>query len=136
MRPKTVALPLADLGATRTHTRPYTSTDNPYSESQFRTMKYRPDFPDRFGAIEDAQRAYCGHFFPWYKTEHRHSGIGYLTPETVHYGEAETVTRVRQAVLEAAHAAHPERFVRKPPQPPAVPEAAWINRPNLTTDTR
>lgn len=129
MRSKPVAFLLADLGVTKTHSRPYTSTDNPYSEAQFRTMKYRPDFPGRFGSIVDA-RTFGRQFFPWYNTEHHHSGIGHLTPETLHYGRAEAATAARQQVLLAAYAAHPERFVNKPPEPPAVPTAAWINPPN------
>ena len=128
MRSKPVAFLLADLGVTRTHSRPYVSDDNPYSESQFRTMKYRPDFPDRFGAIEDA-RAFGHVFFPWYNDDHRHSGLGLLTPAVVHFGDAPTVLARRQAVLDAAYAAHPERFVRRPPVPLALPSAVWINKP-------
>ncbi len=123
-----VAFLLASLGVTRSHSRPHTSNDNPYSESQFRTMKYRPAFPDRFGSYEDAH-AFCARFFRWYNDEHRHSGIGLHTPADVHYGRAEAVQDSRAAVLTAAYAAHPERFVRKPPQPPALPVAAWINEP-------
>lgn len=131
MRSKPVALLLSDLGITKTHSRPHTSNDNPYSESQFKTMKYRPGFPERFGSKEDA-RAFCQSFFPWYNAEHRHSGIGLLTPEMVHYGRAEAVTDARRQVLAAAYAAHPERFVRREPEPPAVPTAAWINAPKPT----
>jgi putative transposase len=130
MRSKAVALLLSDLGITKTHSRPHTSNDNPYSEAQFKTLKYRPGFPQRFGSIEDA-RAFCQGFFPWYNTEHHHSGIGLLTPETLHYGRAEVVTNARQQVLQAAYAAHPERFVNKLPQPPVIPTAAWINKPAL-----
>jgi putative transposase len=128
MRSKPVAFLLADLGVTKTHSRPHTSDDNPYSESQFKTLKYRPDFPERFGCIEDARR-FCQIFFPWYNTEHRHTGIGLLTPETLHYGLADTVRAARAAVLTAAYTVHPERFVRKMPVPPALPETAWINKP-------
>lgn len=128
MTSKPVALLLADLGVTKTHSRPHTSNDNPFSEAQFKTLKYRPEFPSRFGSIEDA-RAFCQHFFHWYNTQHHHSGIGYLTPETVHYGRAEAVTDARRAVLQAAYQAHPERFVRKSPEPPALPQAVWINPP-------
>jgi len=128
MTSKPVAFLLADLGVTKTHSRPHTSNDNPYSESQFKTLKYRPEFPSRFGSIEDA-RAFCQGFFRWYNNEHHHSGIGLLTPETVHYGQVAAVTRARQTALEVAYAAHPEPFVRKPPQPPAVPDAVWINPP-------
>jgi len=123
-----VAFLLASLGVTRSHSRPHTSNDNPYSESQFRTMKYRPTFPDRFGSYEDAH-AFCGRFFRWYNEEHRHSGIGLHIPADVHYGRAEAVRDRRATVLTAAYAAHPERFVRNPPEPPALPAAVWINEP-------
>lgn len=128
MKSKPVALLLADLGITKSHSRPHVSDDNPYSESQFKTLKYRPGFPDRFGSIQDA-RAFCQEFFPWYNGEHRHSGIGLLTPEMVHYGKAAMVTNQRQIVLASAFDAHPERFVRGLPVPPSLPEAAWINKP-------
>jgi putative transposase len=128
MRSKPVAFLLADLGVTKTHSRPYTSDDNPYSESQFRTLKYRPDFPDFFGCIQDA-RAFCQCFFPWYNEEHRHSGLGLLTPAMVHFGEASTVLAHRQLVLNTAYQAHPERFVRQPPKPLALPTEVWINKP-------
>jgi putative transposase len=130
MKSKTVAFLLADLGVTKSHSRPYVSNDNPYSESQFKTLKYRPDFPDRFGSIQDA-RSFCREFFPWYNQEHRHIGIGLMTPATVHYGKAEQVSNQRQAVLASAFAAHPERFVRRMPVPPSLPEAAWINKPKV-----
>jgi putative transposase len=128
MTSKTVALLLADLGVTKSHSRPHVSDDNPYSEAQFKTLKYRPDFPDRFGSIQDA-RSFCGSFFRWYNVEHRHSGIGLLTPEQVHFGRAPAVIVQRRQVLDAAYLAHPERFVRRPPTPPPAPTAAWINRP-------
>jgi putative transposase len=128
MTSKPVALLLADLGITRTHSRPYVSNDNPFSEAQFKTLKYRPAFPDRFGSVEQA-RAFCHAFFIWYNTAHRHSGIGLLTPAMVHHGHAETVCSQRAAVLAAAYAAHPDRFVRQPPKPPALPPAVWINPP-------
>ena len=128
MRSKPVALMLADLGITKTHSRPHVSDDNPYSEAQFKTLKYRPAFPDRFGSIEDA-RAFCQDFFPWYNVEHHHSGIGLLTPQTVHYGKADRVTAQRRVVLASAFGAHPERFVRGTPRPPQLPSAAWINKP-------
>ncbi len=130
MGSKSVAFLLADLGVTKTHSRPHVSNDNPYSESQFKTLKYRPGFPKRFGSIQDA-RAFCQSFFEWYNVEHRHSGIGYLTPEVVHFGRAEEVLETRTRALAAAYAAHPERFVRRPPRPPALPTAAWINPPTL-----
>jgi putative transposase len=128
MRSKPVALLLADLSVTKTHSRPYTSNDNPYSESQFRTMKYRPEFPDRFGCLQDA-RAFCQTFFPWYNDEHHHSGIGMMTPAMVHYGTAAAVRENRQLALDAAYAAHPERFVRRAPTSPPLPKEVWINKP-------
>jgi putative transposase len=128
MTSKPVAFLLADLGVTKTHSRPHTSNDNPYSESHFKTMKYRPDFPSRFASIHEA-RAFCQMFFAWYNQQHRHSGIAMLTPETVHYGRAPQVIAARAAVLDAAHAAHPERFVGKPPVPQPLPSAVWINPP-------
>jgi putative transposase len=131
MTSKPVAFLLADLGITKSHSRPYNSNDNPYSEAQFKTLKYRPEFPERFGSIEDA-RSFCHTFFPWYNGEHHHSGIGLLTPQTLHYGRAEAVTAARQEVLTAAFVAHPERFVKQPPRPPAVPTAVWINPPKPT----
>jgi putative transposase len=128
MKSKAVALLLSDLGVTKTHSRPHVSDDNPFSESHFRTLKYRPDFPNRFGSIQDA-RSFCRSFFPWYNSEHRHSGIGLLTPESVHFGRAADLLDQRQCVLSDAYKAHPERFVHKPPAPPALPSAAWINAP-------
>jgi len=134
MRSKPVALLLADLGVTKTHSRPHVSDDNPFSESQFRTLKYRPEFPDRFGCIQDS-RAFCQSFFRWYNDEHRHSGIGLLTPATVHYGQAENILRQRQDVLDVAYQLHPERFVRSAPKPPALPSEVWINRPVPTLES-
>ncbi len=128
MRSKPVAMLLADLGVTKTHSRPYTSSDNPYSEAQFRTLKYRPAFPARFDSIEQA-REFCRSFFAWYNHDHRHSGIGLMTPATVHHGRAKKAYAARQAVLAAVYAARPERFVRGTPQPPTLPTAAWINKP-------
>jgi len=128
MRSKPVALLLADLGVTKTHSRPHVSNDNPFSESQFKTLKYRPAFPDRFGCAEDA-RAFCSPFFAWYNTEHHHTGLGLLTPAVVHHGRAHEVRARRQAALTAAWHATPERFVRRPPIAPAPPEAVWINPP-------
>ena len=125
---KPVAHLLADLGVTKSHSRPHCSNDNPHIESHFRTLKYRPDFPKSFGCYEDAHD-HCGRFFRWYNEEHRHSGIGFHTPADVHYDRAELVRSHRAEVLSAAFAAHPERFVRKHPVPPALPEAAWINKP-------
>ena len=128
MRSKSVALLLSDLGVIKSHSRPHVSNDNPYSESQFKTMKYCPQFPDRFGCIQDA-REFCGEFFNHYNNEHHHSGIGLLVPAIVHYGKAEQVLASRQETLLAAYRTHPERFVRRPPQPPALPQQAWINPP-------
>jgi putative transposase len=128
MTSKPVAFLMADLGVTKTHSRPYVSDDNPYSESQFRTMKYRPEFPDRFGCIQDS-RAFCRQFFQWYNQEHRHSGIGLLTPAMVHFGQSQTVLARRQVVLDAAYQAHPDRFVRRPPKPLPLPVEVWINKP-------
>jgi putative transposase len=128
MRSHTVALLLSDLGITKTHSRPYTASDNPYSEAHFKTLKYRPEFPDRFSSPDDA-RLFLQAFFGWYNTEHRHSGIGYMTPEVVHYGRAEEISRARQEILLDAYNAHPERFVGKIPEPPALPEEVWINKP-------
>ena len=130
MKSKPVALLMSDLGVTKTHSRPHTSDDNPYSEAQFKTLKYRPDFPERFGSIEDA-RSFCQDFFPWYNQEHRHTGIGLLTPEALHYGLANDIQIARGEILYAAYDLHPERFVKKIPVPPSVPEAAWINKPKL-----
>jgi putative transposase len=135
MTSKPVAFLLADLGVTKTHSRPHVSDDNPYSESQFRTMKYRPEFPDRFGSIQDG-RAFCQRFFPWYNDEHRHSGIGLLTPATVHFGLAEQTQQQRQSVLTAAYIHHPERFVRRHPKPFAIPKEVWINKPTTEPNTQ
>ena len=128
MKSKHVALLLADLGVTKTHSRPQVSNDNPYSEAQFKTLKYRPDFPERFGSIEDAQ-GFNGDFFRWYNNEHHHTGLGLLTPADVHFGRAEDRHANRTIVLEAAQRAHPERFVAGIPSPPPLPTAAWINKP-------
>jgi putative transposase len=128
MASKPVAFLLADLGVTKTHSRPHVSNDNPYSEAHFKTLKYRPDFPDRFTSIQDA-RAFCQTFMTWYNTGHRHSGIGYHTPADVHYGQYKAVRDIRANVLAAAYQRHPQRFVRKHPEPPTLPEIAWINKP-------
>ncbi len=128
MRGKPVAFLLADLGVTKTHSRPYTSSDNPYSEAHFKTLKYRPAFPTRFDSIEHA-RDHCRQFFDWYNHQHRHSGIGLMTPVSVHHGTAPELHQLRADVLDAAYRQHPERFVRKPPAPPELPTAAWINKP-------
>jgi putative transposase len=129
MTSKPVALLLADLGVTQSHSRPHVSDDNPYSESQFKTLKYRPDFPEAFASIE-AARLHCQHFFGWYNNEHRHTGLGLHTAADVHHGLAESVQANRAVILDAAYTAHPERFVLKPPAPPKLPTTAWINQPD------
>jgi putative transposase len=128
MTSKPVALLLADLGVTQSHSRPHVSNDNPYSEAQFKTLKYRPGFPARFTSIEEA-RAHCQAFFPWYNQAHRHGGLGLHTAADVHHGRARAVQARRADVLTAAYRNHPERFVRKPPVPPELPDATWINSP-------
>jgi putative transposase len=128
MTSQPVALLLATLGVVPSHSRPHVSDDNPFSEAQFKTLKYRPDFPDRFGAYEDAE-TFCRRFFPWYNAEHRHSALGLMTPHDTHYGLAEAKWQHRAMVLRAAYAAHPERFPRGVPVPPSLPTAAWINKP-------
>jgi putative transposase len=133
MTSKPVAFLLADLGITKSHSRPYTSTDNPYSEAHFKTLKYRPAFPARFDSIEHA-RGFCREFFDYYNHHHRHSAIGLMTPATVHYGRAADVHDERQRILDAAYAATPERFVRRAPTAPPVPTAAWINKPTTTEE--
>jgi len=133
MTSKPVAFLLADLGVTKSHSRPSVSNDNPYSESQFKTMKYRPEFPDRFGSIEDA-RAFSQTFFPWYNTEHYHSGLGLLTPEDVHYGRAAHIIETREEVLMVAYERHPERFKGRIPKPMLLPDAVWINKPSPASD--
>jgi len=128
MASQTVTQLHVQLGLAKSLSRPYVSNDNPFSESQFKTLKYRPSFPERFGCLEDA-RIFCRDFFDWYNNEHRHSGIGYMTPATVHHGEAEALTQARAEVLFEAYQQHPERFVRRVPEPPIVPPAVWINPP-------
>jgi len=135
MTSKGVGQLLADLGITKSLSRPQTSNDNPFSEAQFKTLKYRPAFPARFGSQEDA-RDFCRRFFDWYNTEHRHSGVAMMTPETVHYLRARPVTEARRRVLQEAYARHPERFVRKVPEPPRLPEAVWINPPATSLQDR
>ena len=128
MSSKPVAFLLADLGVTKTHSRPHVSDDNPYSESQFRTMKYRPEFPDRFGCIQDS-RAFAQGFFRWYNEEHYHSGLALLTPAMVHYQQTGPILQQRHQVLDVAYQLHPERFVRQAPKQTAVPTEVWINKP-------
>ena len=133
MKSKGVAFLLADLGVTKTHSRPYVSDDNPFSEAHFKTLKYRPDFPQRFGCIEDS-RAHCRDFFPWYNTEHHHSGIALHTPHDVHHGLAAQRTVNRQSALLLAFQSHPERFPHGVPKPPKLDGAVWINKPRTTHD--
>jgi len=128
MTSKPVAFLLADMGVTKTHSRPHVSNDNPYSEAQFKTLKYRPDFPGRFGSIQDA-RVFCQAFFTWYNHQHRHSGIAMMTPESVHCGRTDQIVAVRQRTLTDAYNRNPERFVRKQPVHEPMPKAAWINPP-------
>jgi hypothetical protein len=133
MTSKPVALLLADLGVTKSHSRPQVSNDNPFSEAQFKTLKYRPDFPDRFGSLEH-RRSFCGDFFPWYNTEHHHVGLGLVTPRDVHYGLAEAKRQQRALVLAEAFAKHPERFPNGQPSPRSLPTAVWINPPKARSD--
>jgi transposase InsO family protein len=128
MKAKATAFLLADLGVTRSHNRPHTSNDNPFSESHFKTLKYQPRFPERFGCIEDAL-SFCRQFFDWYNQDHHHSGIGLMTPDQVHYGQIDAVHAARQVTLDRAFRQNPERFVKKAPAPPDKPTAAWINPP-------
>jgi len=134
MTSQTVAQLLGTLSVTKSHSRPHVSNDNPFSESQFKTLKYSPDFPERFDSYEQAL-AFCRGFFAWYNDEHYHSTIGLLTPAMLHYGQAEQVLQARQGVLEAAYAAHPERFVKGPPAPSPIPLAVWINPPTPASQT-
>ena len=131
---KPVAHLLSDLGITKSHSRPHVSNDNPYSEAHFKTLKYRPDFPKRFGSLEDA-RAHLTDFFAWYNIEHRHSSLGLHTPHDVHHCLADARNAARAVVLTTAYRAHPERFVRRAPTPRALPTAAWINPPRTAAPT-
>jgi putative transposase len=131
---KSFAILLADLGVAKTHSRPQVSNDNPFSEAQFKTLKYCPQFPERFGSLEHA-RLFCREFFDWYNNEHRHSGIAMLTPAAVHSGLGAAVLERRRVVLEAAYARRPERFVRGVPKPAELPDAVWINKPEITAVT-
>ncbi|MCH7663741.1 MAG: IS3 family transposase [Chloroflexi bacterium] len=129
MKSKPVAFLMADLGVTKSHSRPYTSNDNPYSESQFKTLKYNPEFPGKFGSIQDA-RSFCRDFFGWYNNEHCHSGIALLPPAVVHSGQAPHAIEKRSNVLEMAFKSHPNRFKSRLPIPPQLPQAVWINKPD------
>ncbi len=133
MTSKPVAFLLADLGVTKTHSRPHVSNDNPYSEAQFKTLKYRPDYPTRFGCQQDA-RSWAKGFFDWYDYEHHHSALGLLTPADVHYGRAQAVIQQRQQVLQVAYQKNPERFVKGLPKPLQLPEAVWINPPKTPVE--
>jgi putative transposase len=128
MRSKTVAQLLLDLGVTKSHSRPHTANDNPYSEAQFKTLKYRPDYPDRFDAIDQA-RNWSQSFFKWYNTDHRHTGLGLMTPAAVHFGQTEKLIQHRHQTLQHAYQLHPERFVKGEPRPLSPPAAVWINKP-------
>jgi putative transposase len=128
MTSKPVALLLADLGVTQSHSRPHVSNDTPYSEAQFKTPKFRPGLLRRVDSIE-AARAHCQDFFGWYNDQHRHGGLGLHTAADFHYGQAAAVQAARALVLAGAYHAHPERFVRKLPAPPAIPAGSWINPP-------
>lgn len=133
MKSKLVANLLADLSITKTHSRPHVSDDNPYSEAHFKTLKYRPEFPKRFGSIQDAKQ-FCRTFFGWYNCEHKHSGIAMLTPETVHYGRSEAVLEKRQVALNNAFELNPKRFKGRMPVAASLPAAAWINKPATATE--
>ena len=133
MKAKSVALLMADLGVNKTHSRPHVSNDNPYSEAQFKTLKYYPTYPGRFGSLADA-RQWAHDFFSWYNHEHHHSGLGLLTPADVHYGRAEAVLAQREMVMQQAYERHPERFVNGPPRLPELPAAVWINPPQTRTE--
>lgn len=128
MRAKTVSQLLIDLEVAKSHSRPRTPTDNPYSEAQFKTMKYQPDYPDRFTS-QSVALDWCRRFFGWYNFEHHHTSLALLTPAVVHYGFAEKVQAQRQQVLLNAYRQHPERFVKGPPTPPELPKVVWINQP-------
>ncbi len=135
MKAKTTALMLVDLGVLKSHSRPHTSNDNPFSEAHFKTLKYQPEFPKNFETIEQA-RAFCRRFFAWYNQDHHHAGIGLMTPDQIHFGQAQEIYTARQATLDAAFLATPERFVHKPPKPPQIPTAVWINPPKPTEETQ
>ena len=128
MTAKTTAQLLADLGVTKTHSRPYNSNDNPFSEAAFKTIKYQPKFPQIFGCQEDAKN-FCRTYFDWYNNHHHHIGLGLMTPNQVHYGQVDAIFAARQDVLYHAYEANPQRFVRHKPSPPPKPTAVWINQP-------
>jgi hypothetical protein len=131
MKAKATALMLADLSVVKSHSRPHTSNDNPFSEAHFKTLKYQPEFPKRFETIDEA-RAFCRRFFTWYNEDHHHAGIGLMTPDQIHFGQADTIHAARQTALDLAFLNTPERFVGKRPKPPQIPKAVWINPPKQT----
>lgn len=133
MKAKATALMLVDLCVIKSHSRPHTSNDNPFSEAHFKTLKYQPEFPKRFQTIDEA-RAFCRRFFAWYNQDHHHAGIGLMTPNQIHFGQADALYAARQITLDAAFLSTPERFVRQPPKPPQVPTAVWINPPKNTEE--
>ena len=133
MTAKTFSQLLMDLDILASYARPRVSDDNPYSESQFKTLKYAPSYPGRFTGPQEA-RTYLQTFFSWYNTQHRHSGLGLLTPDTVHHGLTQQVQADRQSVLDQAYHNHPERFVKGHPRPPRVPDQVWINQPQNTIE--
>jgi putative transposase len=135
MKAKATALLLADLGVTKSHSRPHTSNDNPFSEAHFKTLKYQPQFPKKFGSIQDA-KVFCRGFFSWYNQDHHHVGLGLMTPDQVHYGQAEDIFAARQNTLTRAFQLNPNRFGRKHPKPPAIPTAVWINPPAKTGNSQ
>jgi putative transposase len=135
MTSHSVANLLSSLGVTKSHSRPHVSNDNPFSESQFKTMKYRPDFPKRFGSYEDGLQ-FCRQFFDWYNNDHYHSGIGLLTPSSLHYGQAKEITVARQQTLEVAWQKTPERFVNGAPKSMSIPKAVWINAPKTDAEKK
>lgn len=130
---RSLAMLLADLGVSKSHSRPHVSDDNPFSEAQFKTLKYRPDYPERFGCDADA-RAWARAFFHWYNNEHYHSALGLLTPADVHYGRADQILQKRQQVLYAAYEKNPDRFVNGAPKPPELPAEVWINPPKKAAE--
>jgi putative transposase len=135
MTSKPVALLCADLGVTKTHSRPHVSNDNPFSEAQFKTLKYMPEFPDRFGSLEHA-RSFCRAFFPFYNDQHHHSGLAMLTPADVHYGHAAERIAARAVTMSTAYLAHPERFPHGPPTPQLPPTQVWINKPTAIPEAQ
>jgi len=135
MKSKTVAELLIDLGITKSHSRPYVSNDNPFSEAQFKTLKYCPEFPERFGPAQEA-RDFCQFFFIDYNSVRHHTGLALMTPEQVHYGMADAIYQFRTTILNSAFEQHPERFKNKLPKPPSLPEAVYINKPKKENDTK